>query len=207
MKKKIICTLALVLVVTVSLALNANALSEKTPRVATEGSYGDYQPVPEGTVYDDLSKEPEEFDYSNVGVATETEFPEFDESPTNVQLLEDSSRLRGDSKPDQKYDLSKSNYYFNLPDYITSSYTNYYFYPNSNGDIRVQIDKIDSNNKTFKIVCYKISGGSAVSTWEGKPSDGTNALFYNLNSSTGYYFQFKSVGLFNNLCGDGKIYH
>lgn len=198
-----------VLVFTVSAitVVKVNAVGNNIPSVGTEQNYSLPEIVSNDIVYDDLSVNAEPFDYSNTGVKTETEIPENDYIAVEeeINILKDSSKLRGDSKPKTFHDLTSRNYTYSLPS-VHTSYTNRYFNTNSNGEIRIQINNLYPYDKTFKIICYHVDG-TEVTTWEGKPSDGYNALFYNLDPDSHYYFYFKAIGFANFLKGDGKIYH
>lgn len=215
MKKKLLLTMSVICMSMTYLATTsvwaATSVEGATEEEFTEEGLEDI--LYQNTVFiDDISKD-HLLDCQNITISEETvdnSTEIFDSKYDNfiIDDLEDETvtETRGTSKPTKFFDLTEGYYTASFDKFggVTSAYTNYYFQPNSDGKIRINVSSIECDNKNVKIELYKVNDGKRT-TWEGDP---TNKLvtFSNMDTESMYYFKFKS-DLFDSLKGYALIYH
>lgn len=217
MKKNLLCILMGAIITTSCITTNvlASSKSEKTGSNISTTVY-------EKTSMDDRLSTMNDTDiayiaYDNLLENDETEenititvYPKKSENQTNeaiddVNDLYDNSILRGNSAPTTYHDLTSSDYYYSIPDYVTYTYTNRYFNPSYKNEISIQTIGLDSAGKNIDIILYEVNG-SAVATWTGNPEEIEGVGFNGLSTSKHYYFQIKA-NMFSKVKGSGKIHH
>lgn len=107
----------------------------------------------------------------------------------------------GTSAPTSHWNLGNGPYDAQFSSLYNILYTNYYFTPNSNGELfmRGRIWEETGNpsgSYKYKIICFDASTKKAVTetsgTTNGNGSD-VNIRFYNLDKSKNYYFGYQNL--------------
>jgi hypothetical protein len=137
---------------------------------------------------------------------------EFFTNPSDT--LSDKFLLRSQSKPTVFWDLSSSSYTANLQEIRKNLvYTNYYFSPNSSGQLNLDynITGIETTGTKMRISVYNKSTDTIVSEYitAGAPT-AQCMTFGGLNTSQHYAFAFSTVrqGLaYKGVTGTAVVYH
>jgi hypothetical protein len=105
---------------------------------------------------------------------------------------------RGTSPPSSYWNLV--NDYNGSASWDTNIYTNYYFSPNSSGELFVDFSLdygYDPNpDRQFQIVLYKTTSSSSLTTYTrvvDEQYESGSVRFYNLDVNTFYYFKFSKT--------------
>lgn len=137
--------------------------------------------------------------------AADTEIVSLKSSPTSVETNNYSSGIEiipyGTSAPTSLWNLGNGPYDAEFGALRNILYTNYYFTPNSNGELfmhgRIWEETGDSSGTyKYKIICYDASTKRAVTETSGVTNGyGTdvNIRFYNLDKSKNYYFGYQNL--------------
>lgn len=134
----------------------------------------------------------------------------FFENPSDVL----NGNYREKNIPTQYCDLNSSQYNGNLIEVRSSLlYTNYYFSPNTNGELKIDywISPINTSGTKMIIKLYNISTRKFVETYttSGAPT-GACVTFRGLNKSQHYAFAFQAIRdplAYNAVEGTITVYH
>lgn len=135
---------------------------------------------------------------------------EFFENPSDVL----NGHLYEVTKPTKFWDLSSKDYNGNLVEVRASwLYTNYYFSPNSRGELNIDywITPVNASGTKMTISVYNISTGKFVTSYTtaGSPT-GACVTFRGLNTNQHYAFAFQAVRdplAYNAVQGTIVVYH